>query len=143
MAGVRLADGNQQQVVEHALGRHRDVAHLGQLQAHQRQEDAFGCPRARHQHAKRHRDREGNRESDEYACERRERVFAAEVASRLIGDWHHQNGIQDRVGELGRVFVLYKFRSMRPDAEKGTPVWAMPKGPGFIPRKRASSPGWA
>lgn len=31
---------------------------------------------------------------------------------------------QERVGELGRVFVLYKFRSMRADAETGTPVWA-------------------
>ncbi|HXW08862.1 MAG TPA: TIGR03013 family XrtA/PEP-CTERM system glycosyltransferase [Vicinamibacterales bacterium] len=31
---------------------------------------------------------------------------------------------QDRVGENGRVFTLYKFRSMRPDAEQGTPVWA-------------------
>jgi sugar transferase (PEP-CTERM system associated) len=31
---------------------------------------------------------------------------------------------QDRVGEHGRVFTLYKFRSMRADAERGTPVWA-------------------
>jgi sugar transferase (PEP-CTERM system associated) len=31
---------------------------------------------------------------------------------------------QDRVGENGRVFTLYKFRSMRADAEQGTPVWA-------------------
>ena len=31
---------------------------------------------------------------------------------------------QDRVGENGRVFTLYKFRSMRMDAEPGTPVWA-------------------
>jgi sugar transferase (PEP-CTERM system associated) len=31
---------------------------------------------------------------------------------------------QDRVGENGRVFTLYKFRSMRMDAERGTPVWA-------------------
>ncbi len=31
---------------------------------------------------------------------------------------------QDRVGEHGRVFMLYKFRSMRADAERGTPVWA-------------------
>src|SRR5262249_36942100 len=31
---------------------------------------------------------------------------------------------QERVGEHGRVFTLYKFRSMRLDAEKGTPVWA-------------------
>jgi sugar transferase (PEP-CTERM system associated) len=31
---------------------------------------------------------------------------------------------QERVGENGRVFTLYKFRSMRQDAEQGTPVWA-------------------
>jgi sugar transferase (PEP-CTERM system associated) len=31
---------------------------------------------------------------------------------------------QERVGENGRVFVLCKFRSMRTDAEGGTPVWA-------------------
>jgi sugar transferase (PEP-CTERM system associated) len=31
---------------------------------------------------------------------------------------------QDRVGENGRVFTLYKFRSMRKDAEQGTPIWA-------------------
>jgi sugar transferase (PEP-CTERM system associated) len=31
---------------------------------------------------------------------------------------------QERVGEHGRVFTLYKFRSMRTDAESGTPVWA-------------------
>jgi sugar transferase (PEP-CTERM system associated) len=32
---------------------------------------------------------------------------------------------QERVGEHGRVFTVYKFRSMRVDAEKaGTPVWA-------------------
>jgi sugar transferase (PEP-CTERM system associated) len=31
---------------------------------------------------------------------------------------------QDRVGENGRVFTLCKFRSMRMDAERGTPVWA-------------------
>ena len=31
---------------------------------------------------------------------------------------------QDRVGQNGRVFTLYKFRSMRHDAEQGTPVWA-------------------
>ena len=31
---------------------------------------------------------------------------------------------QERVGESGRVFTLYKFRSMRADAERGTPVWA-------------------
>ena len=31
---------------------------------------------------------------------------------------------QERVGENGRTFVLSKFRSMRKDAEKGTPIWA-------------------
>jgi sugar transferase (PEP-CTERM system associated) len=31
---------------------------------------------------------------------------------------------QDRVGESGQVFTLVKFRSMRVDAERGTPVWA-------------------
>jgi sugar transferase (PEP-CTERM system associated) len=31
---------------------------------------------------------------------------------------------QERVGENGRVFTLYKFRSMRRDAEQGTPIWA-------------------
>ena len=31
---------------------------------------------------------------------------------------------QDRVGENGGVFTLYKFRSMRKDAETGVPIWA-------------------
>jgi sugar transferase (PEP-CTERM system associated) len=31
---------------------------------------------------------------------------------------------QERVGENGRTFVLSKFRSMRKDAENGTPIWA-------------------
>jgi sugar transferase (PEP-CTERM system associated) len=31
---------------------------------------------------------------------------------------------QERVGENGRHFTLYKFRSMRHDAEQGTPIWA-------------------
>jgi sugar transferase (PEP-CTERM system associated) len=31
---------------------------------------------------------------------------------------------QERVGENGRRFTLYKFRSMRADAERDTPLWA-------------------
>jgi sugar transferase (PEP-CTERM system associated) len=31
---------------------------------------------------------------------------------------------QERVGENGRLFTLFKFRSMRLDAETGTPLWA-------------------
>ena len=31
---------------------------------------------------------------------------------------------QERVGENGRTFTLCKFRSMRQDAENGTPIWA-------------------
>ncbi len=31
---------------------------------------------------------------------------------------------QERVGENGRLFTLCKFRSMRADAEQGTPIWA-------------------
>ncbi len=31
---------------------------------------------------------------------------------------------QERVGENGRTFTLYKFRSMRADAEKAGPIWA-------------------
>ena len=31
---------------------------------------------------------------------------------------------QERVGQHGRVFTLYKFRSMRTDAEGATPMWA-------------------
>jgi sugar transferase (PEP-CTERM system associated) len=34
---------------------------------------------------------------------------------------------QDRVGENGRVFTLCKFRSMRTNAEDGTPLWAKDK----------------
>jgi len=34
---------------------------------------------------------------------------------------------QERVGEGGHVFTLFKFRSMRADAESGTPVWAKDK----------------
>jgi sugar transferase (PEP-CTERM system associated) len=31
---------------------------------------------------------------------------------------------QERVGQHGRRFTVYKFRSMRADAEKGRPIWA-------------------
>ena len=31
---------------------------------------------------------------------------------------------QERVGESGRAFTLFKFRSMRRNAEQGTPIWA-------------------
>jgi sugar transferase (PEP-CTERM system associated) len=31
---------------------------------------------------------------------------------------------QERVGQGGRIFTLWKFRSMRVDAERDTPVWA-------------------
>jgi len=35
---------------------------------------------------------------------------------------------QERVGENGRIFRIYKFRSMRTDAEQaGTPIWAKDK----------------
>ena len=34
---------------------------------------------------------------------------------------------QERVGENDRLFTLCKFRSMRTDAEKGTPIWATGK----------------
>jgi sugar transferase (PEP-CTERM system associated) len=37
---------------------------------------------------------------------------------------------QERVGENGRVFKIYKFRSMRIDAEQaGSPIWATDKDP--------------
>jgi lipopolysaccharide/colanic/teichoic acid biosynthesis glycosyltransferase len=36
---------------------------------------------------------------------------------------------QDRVGENGQIFKLYKFRTMRPDAENGKSVWCSPNDP--------------
>jgi exopolysaccharide biosynthesis polyprenyl glycosylphosphotransferase len=36
---------------------------------------------------------------------------------------------QDRVGKDGAIFKLYKFRTMRPDAENGRSVWAAPNDP--------------
>lgn len=44
---------------------------------------------------------------------------------------------QERVGEGGRPFVLFKFRTMRVDAEaKSGPVWAMDKDPRITPLGR-------
>lgn len=36
---------------------------------------------------------------------------------------------QDRVGQNGRIFRLYKFRTMRPDAENGKSIWCSPQDP--------------
>lgn len=36
---------------------------------------------------------------------------------------------QERVGERGKIFILYKFRSMHIGAEKDKPVWAKEKDP--------------
>jgi sugar transferase (PEP-CTERM system associated) len=36
---------------------------------------------------------------------------------------------QERVGQAGRSFQLYKFRTMRIDAENGKSVWALPNDP--------------
>jgi exopolysaccharide biosynthesis polyprenyl glycosylphosphotransferase len=36
---------------------------------------------------------------------------------------------QERVGEGGKIFKVYKFRSMVPDAEKGEAVWAQENDP--------------
>jgi len=36
---------------------------------------------------------------------------------------------QDRVGQNGKVFKLFKFRTMRPDAENGKSVWCSPNDP--------------
>lgn len=36
---------------------------------------------------------------------------------------------QDRIGQHGRVFRLYKFRTMRCDAENGKSVWCAPNDP--------------
>ena len=41
---------------------------------------------------------------------------------------------QRRVGQNGRVFRMYKFRTMRHDAEAGTgPVWAQANDPRYTP----------
>ena len=36
---------------------------------------------------------------------------------------------QDRVGQNGRIFKLFKFRTMRPDAENGKSLWSSPSDP--------------
>ncbi|HZI18319.1 MAG TPA: TIGR03013 family XrtA/PEP-CTERM system glycosyltransferase [Pyrinomonadaceae bacterium] len=41
---------------------------------------------------------------------------------------------QERVGKNGRAFKLYKFRSMRTDAEKDGPVWASRDGDARVTR---------
>jgi len=52
---------------------------------------------------------------------------------------------QERVGEYGKIYTLYKFRSMRADAEKKSgPVWASENDPrvtrvGRIIRKKMHS----
>lgn len=40
---------------------------------------------------------------------------------------------QERVGQHGRTFMLYKFRSMRTDAEAGGPKWASENDPRVTP----------
>jgi len=40
---------------------------------------------------------------------------------------------QDRVGQNGRIFRLYKFRTMRTDAENGRSVWSSPNDPRVTP----------
>ena len=40
---------------------------------------------------------------------------------------------QDRVGQNGKIFRLYKFRTMRPDAENGRSVWCSPNDPRVTP----------
>jgi exopolysaccharide biosynthesis polyprenyl glycosylphosphotransferase len=37
--------------------------------------------------------------------------------------------VQDRVGRNGKTFKLYKFRTMRPDAENGKSLWCSPNDP--------------
>lgn len=40
---------------------------------------------------------------------------------------------QDRVGQNGQIFKLYKFRTMRTDAENGKSLWASPNDPRVTP----------
>jgi sugar transferase (PEP-CTERM system associated) len=50
------------------------------------------------------------------------------MLSTAVAVWLESGGPvlyrQERMGLNGRVFPLYKFRSMRQDAEQGTPIWA-------------------
>ncbi len=49
------------------------------------------------------------------------------IASAVkLGDGGPVFHTQDRVGHHGKVFELYKFRTMRPDAENGESVWSSP-----------------
>jgi len=50
------------------------------------------------------------------------------IAVKLC-DWGPVFYSQDRVGQNGQVFKLYKFRTMRTDAENGKSVWASPDDP--------------
>jgi exopolysaccharide biosynthesis polyprenyl glycosylphosphotransferase len=40
---------------------------------------------------------------------------------------------QNRVGQHGRIFRLFKFRTMRPDAENGKSIWCSPNDPRVTP----------
>lgn len=46
-----------------------------------------------------------------------------------LGDGGPVFHTQDRVGQNGRIFKLYKFRTMKPNAENGHSVWASPDDP--------------
>ena len=55
-------------------------------------------------------------------------TFPVTLISAIIVKLESPGGIfyfQERVGEKGKVFNVIKFRSMRADAEKDGPVWAM------------------
>jgi lipopolysaccharide/colanic/teichoic acid biosynthesis glycosyltransferase len=57
-------------------------------------------------------------------------VMAVAALGVLIGSGSPVLYLQKRVGRGGHPFVMYKFRSMRMDAEKETgPVWAVAKDP--------------